>query len=100
MMEGSLASSPMILSAGGQDEQPCDVNNSTTARGSAAWAGRMIATIAQMPSARDQREHVRSATSTAIPPPRHSVFFRIPPAPTATESALVIGRLIFSRYSL
>ena len=45
----------MILSAGGQDEQPCEVNSSTTARGS-AWAGRMTATIAQMPSAPDQRE--------------------------------------------
>src|SRR5438128_12686559 len=47
---GSLASSPMILSAGGHDEQPCEVNNSTTARGS-AWAGRIIATMANTPSA-------------------------------------------------
>ena len=53
--DGSLASSPMILSAGGHDEQPCEVNSSTTARGS-AWAGRMMATIAQTPSAPDQRE--------------------------------------------
>jgi hypothetical protein len=45
----------MILSAGGHDEQPCDVNSSTTARGS-AWAGRMTATTAQTPSAPDQRE--------------------------------------------
>src|SRR5579872_1755213 len=52
---GSLASSPMILSAGGQDEQPCEVKSSTTARGSAASAGRMIATIAQTPKAPDQR---------------------------------------------
>src|ERR1700752_4097705 len=35
MTLGSLASSPTILSAGGQDEQPCEVNNSTTPRGSA-----------------------------------------------------------------
>src|SRR3979411_2893471 len=55
MIAGSLASSPMILSAGGHDEHPCEVNNSTTARGS-AWAGRMIATIAQTPSAPDHRE--------------------------------------------
>src|ERR1700761_3779584 len=52
---GSLARSPMIFSAGGQEEHPCDVNSSTTARGS-AWAGRMIATIAQTPSAPDHRE--------------------------------------------
>jgi hypothetical protein len=55
MTDGSLASSPMILSAGGHDEQPCDVKSSTTARGS-AWAGRMTATIAQTLSAPDQRE--------------------------------------------
>src|SRR5262245_41157933 len=52
MIEGSLARSPMILSAGGQDEQPCEVNKSTTARGSAC-AGRMMATMAQMLSAPD-----------------------------------------------
>ena len=52
---GSLASSPMILSAGGHDEHPCDVNSSTTARGS-AWAGAMIATMVQTPSAPDHRE--------------------------------------------
>src|SRR5947208_216485 len=55
MTLGSFASSPMILSAGGQDEQPWEVNSSTTARGS-AWAGRMTATIAQTPSAPDHRE--------------------------------------------
>src|ERR1700733_5383412 len=55
MIDGSLESSPINLSAGGQEEQPCDVNSSTTARGS-AWAGRMIATIAQTPSAPDHRE--------------------------------------------
>src|SRR6476620_10726265 len=53
MTLGSLASSPMILSAGGQDEQPCEVNSSTPARGSAA-AGRMTAMIAQTPSAPDK----------------------------------------------
>src|ERR1700739_4095661 len=52
--DGSLASWPMILSAGGQDEQPCEVKSSTTARGS-AWAGRMKAMIAQFPTARDHR---------------------------------------------
>jgi hypothetical protein len=45
-----------MLSAGGQDEHPCDVNSSTTARGSLASAGRMIATIAHTPSAPDHRE--------------------------------------------
>jgi len=44
-----------FLEPGGQDEHPCEVNNSTTARGS-AWAGRMTATIAQTPSAPDHRE--------------------------------------------
>ena len=53
MIEGSLERSPMTLSAGGQDEQPCEVKSSTTARGSAS-AGRMTATIAQIPSAPDQ----------------------------------------------
>jgi hypothetical protein len=53
--EGSLASSPIILSAGGHDEHPCEVNSSTTARGS-AWAGRMMATIAQTPIAPDHRD--------------------------------------------
>jgi hypothetical protein len=50
-----LAKSPIILSAGGHDEHPCDVNNSTTARGS-AWAGRMMAMITQTPTAPDHRE--------------------------------------------
>src|ERR1700745_99327 len=45
----------MILSAGGHDEQPCEVKSSTTARGS-AWAGRMMAMIAKIPKAPDQRE--------------------------------------------
>src|ERR1700744_961375 len=56
MIEGSFASSPISLSAGGHDEQPCEVNNSTTARGSGAWAGRITATIAQRPSAPDHRD--------------------------------------------
>src|SRR5579883_1298568 len=55
MTSGSSASSPMILSAGGQDEQPCEVKSSTTARGS-AWAGLMTAMIATSPRALDQRE--------------------------------------------
>src|ERR1700722_5329851 len=54
-IDGSLASSPMILSAGGHDEQPCDVKSSTTARGSGR-AGRTTATIAQTPSGPDHRE--------------------------------------------
>src|SRR5580704_16026009 len=56
MIEGSFASSPISLSAGGHDEQPCDVNSSTTARGSVACAGRMTATIAQRLSAPDHRD--------------------------------------------
>src|SRR6516225_7049778 len=55
MIDGSFASSPRILSAGGHDEQPCEVKSSTTARGS-AWAGRMMAMIAKSPRAPDQRE--------------------------------------------
>src|ERR1700730_16179521 len=38
--EGSLARQPISLSAGGHDEQPWLVNNSTTAR-VWAWAARM-----------------------------------------------------------
>src|ERR1700688_3638703 len=53
--DGSLASSPRILSAGGHDEHPCEVNSPITARGS-AWAGRMMATIAHKASAPDHRE--------------------------------------------
>src|SRR5690242_21060923 len=77
MMEGSFASSPMILSAGGQDEQPWEVKSSTTARGS-AWAGRMMATIAQSPRAPDQRETrlqaiipVITLASTRLPGPEN-----------------------------
>src|SRR6266704_1216896 len=68
MTEGSLARSPMTLSAGGQDEQPCEVKSSTTARGSAS-AGRMTATIAQMPSAPDQSapDHRETKGEAIIP---------------------------------
>src|ERR1700684_4482632 len=65
MTEGSLASSPIILSAGGQDEQPCEVKSSTTARGSAA-AGRTMATTAQTPKAPDHREIELQAVITVI----------------------------------
>src|ERR1700722_1659062 len=65
--EGSFANSPITLSAGGQDEQPCDVNNSITARGSAATAGRTTATIAQTPRALDHREIELKAIITVIP---------------------------------
>src|SRR3984885_14533762 len=65
--EGSFANSPTTLSAGGQDEQPCDVNNSITARGSAATAGRTTATIAQTPIALDHREIELQAIITVIP---------------------------------
>src|SRR5580704_6023772 len=67
--EGSFANSPTTLSAGGQDEQPCDVKSSITARGSAATAGRMTATIAQTPSALDHREIELQAIITVIPGP-------------------------------
>src|SRR5271170_1672248 len=67
--EGSLASSPTTLSAGGQDEQPCDVKSSITARGSAATAGRTTATIAQTPRALDHREIELQAIITVIPEP-------------------------------
>src|SRR3569832_792228 len=68
MIEGSLARSPMTLSAGGQEEQPWEVKSSPTARGSAS-AGRMTATIAQMPSAPDQREtRLRETRLEAIIP--------------------------------
>src|SRR5689334_10829656 len=75
MIEGSLERSPMILSAGGQDEQPCEVNNSTTARGSAC-AGRMMATVAQVLSASDlsapdQRETRLEAIIAVMPKVTH-----------------------------
>src|ERR1700691_5279058 len=66
---GSLASSPTTLSAGGQDEQPCDVKSSITARGSAATAGRTTATIAQTPRALDHREIELQTIITVIPGP-------------------------------
>src|ERR1700723_2414637 len=70
--EGSLASSPIILSAGGQEEQPCEVKSSTTARGSAAAAGRTMATIAQTPKAPDHREIELQAIITVIQRPGKS----------------------------
>jgi hypothetical protein len=56
MMDGSFASSPMTWSAGGQDEHPCEVNSSTTARGSAD-AGRIIAMMAHTETAPDHRKN-------------------------------------------
>jgi len=53
--EESSASSPMILSAGGHDDQPCEVKSSTTARGSAT-AGLIITISAQTPIAPDHRD--------------------------------------------
>src|SRR6185437_11429058 len=97
MMEGSFASSPMILSAGGQDEQPWEVKSSTTARGS-AWAGRMTATIAQIPRAPDQREINLQAIVVVITPP--SVPLRARTAPKCREAAQVLGRLQIARHSL
>src|ERR1035437_6037274 len=71
MTDGSLASSPSSLSAGGHDEHPIYVNSSTTARGS-AWAGRMIATIAQTPSAPDHREIQLWAAIAVMLKPRNT----------------------------
>jgi hypothetical protein len=45
----------MILSAGGQDEHPCEVNNSTTARGSADAEVTNV-TMAQALIAPDHRD--------------------------------------------
>src|SRR3954451_9662709 len=73
MTDGSFASSPNTLSAGGQDEQPCEVNSSTTARGS-AWAGRMIATMAQTPSAPDHREIKFWVITVATPEPGYDTM--------------------------
>src|SRR5690606_37713106 len=53
-IDGSFERSPRISSAAGHEEQPCDVNSSTTARGSAK-AARLSATSAQTPSAPDSR---------------------------------------------
>src|ERR1700727_697317 len=72
--DGSFASSPMILSAGGHDEHPCDVNSSTTARGS-AWAGRTIATIAQPPRGPDHREIKLWVMIVATLKPGHDKMF-------------------------
>src|SRR3954451_24365470 len=104
---GSLASSPMIWSAGGQDEQPCEVKSSTTARGS-AWAGRIIATMAQTPSALDHREIELWAIIAVIvrtgPGRFLSVFVRgivlaINAHPRRKKAAFFIGRLLSGRYS-
>src|SRR5215813_6590322 len=97
MMDGSLASSPMILSAGGQDEQPCEVKSSTTARGS-AWAGRMTAMIAQIPRAPDHREIRLQAIVVVITLP--SVLLRAPTAPKCKEATQHLGRLQIRRHSL
>src|ERR1700712_4108272 len=64
--EGSLASSPRIRSAGGDDEHPCEGNNSITARGSARARGG-IATTAHMPSAPDHPEIRLWAIIAVIP---------------------------------
>jgi hypothetical protein len=40
--DGSPASSPSSRSAGGQDEQPCEVNSSITARASAKADGTLV----------------------------------------------------------
>src|ERR1700730_10349864 len=85
MTDGSLANSPMILSAGGHEEHPCEVNSSTTARGS-AWAGRTMATIAQTPSAPDHREIRLKAIIAVILDPGNSrvVAVNIVAAPDRT----------------
>src|SRR5882757_5207278 len=75
MTFGSLASSPKTLSAAGHDEHPCEVNNSTTARGS-AWAGRTTATTAQTPSAPDHREREPWVIITATLKPRRAARCR------------------------
>src|SRR6185312_14602858 len=84
MTDGSLASSPSSLSAGGQDEQPWEVKSSTTARGSAC-AGRMTATIAQTPrAAPDHRAILVKAIIATVPellgvePCRVTNFRRLP----------------------
>src|SRR6266700_360066 len=106
MTDGSLASSPMILSAGGQDEQPCEVKSSTTARGSAASAGRMTAMIAHTPSAPDHREKRLWAIIAVIPnpesywPPFLHTAASGPPAFQRRKAAFLIGRLPRARYSL
>ena len=51
MSVGSRDSSPISLSAGGQDEQPWLVNNSMTARGSPALAGESVIEAVQMSAA-------------------------------------------------
>src|ERR1700748_354959 len=85
MTEGSLASSPITLSAGGQDEQPCEVKSSTTARGSAA-AGRTMATIAQTPSALANREIKLQAIITAMLRPGNHYRHHSPLASNGSKS--------------
>src|SRR6185312_9855340 len=97
MIDGSFASSPITLSAGGQDEQPCEVKSSTTARGS-AWAGRMTAMMAQMPSVLDQREIRLWAIVVVITLPPYFYGLNLPQK--CKEAALVLGRLQIRRHSL
>src|SRR5438046_6177758 len=92
MTLGSFASSPMILSAGGQDEHPCEVKSSTTARGSAC-AGRMIAMMAHTPSAPDHREIPEPIpfrlNRNGTPDFRFDAFSRREPVSTSLENALL-----------
>src|ERR1700761_9159742 len=121
MIEGSsFDSSPISLSAGGQDEQPCEVNNSTTARGSVALAGRMTATTAQRPRAPDHRDMelllivqvilqssywsvdtTRKTVESYNPAVnRFTLLRRIAPASPPQEGGPFIGRLPFPCHSL
>src|ERR1700757_5333790 len=99
MIDGSFASSPITLSAGGQDEQPCEVKSSTTARGS-AWAGRMTAMIAKSPRAPDQREKELWAIIAVIAnhaPASSHPFLGTRPRRLTVICALVSTRIYFGR---
>src|ERR1700757_2937339 len=96
---GSLASSPMILSAGGHDEQPCEGKSSTTARGS-AWGGRITAMIAKSPRAPDQREKELWAIIAVIAnhaPALSHPFLGTRPRRLTVICALVSTRIYFGR---
>src|ERR1043166_5130877 len=73
--EGSRANSPSRRSAGGQDEQPWLVNNSTTARGSAP---------AEAPIASDATAVTRAGNRARR---RRFIFEDSPPSPAMPTEA-------------
>src|ERR1700726_1196034 len=84
--EGSCASSPSRRSAGGQDEQPWLVNNSTTARGSAPAGVVAKAATAARRAGNTARVILKISTPRASLLLEHDLFRK--PVPTFRDHAL------------